>query len=143
MCRYSTDRCGLFLFFLGVQYIVGAVVTACLCAIIWARILRPRRRAQEVLFSQHACITTNNDGELCFMFRMSDIAGSHLGKRLVFCWNCCLQNDFLVQCKQWFICTWLKNGQFKTTLTNFPFVYVTCRWAKTWGVINYYFYGRL
>lgn len=40
--------------------------------------LRPKRRGQEVIFSQHACIALNQDHELSLMFRLSDIDGTHL-----------------------------------------------------------------
>lgn len=63
---------------LSLQYVAGAVLQACLCAIIWARMLRPKRRGQEVIFSKTACIQLNDDGDLCLMFRVSDINGTHL-----------------------------------------------------------------
>lgn len=76
--RYDTEECPILVFFVCLQTVVGAVLQACLCAVIWARMLRPKRRGQEVIFSKQACIAMNTQNELCLMFRLSDIDGTHL-----------------------------------------------------------------
>jgi len=57
---------------------MGSIMQACLCAVVWARMLRPKRRGQEVVFSKYACIVLNEQGDLCFTFRISDIDGTFL-----------------------------------------------------------------
>uniref|UniRef100_A0A915L1V4 Uncharacterized protein n=1 Tax=Romanomermis culicivorax TaxID=13658 RepID=A0A915L1V4_ROMCU len=76
--RYVTEECMSVIVVLCIQIVFGAVLQACFCAVIWARMLRPKRRGQEILFSRQACVGLNDKNELCLMFRMSDTSGTFL-----------------------------------------------------------------
>ncbi len=56
---------------------VGSVLQALLIGLVIAKLLRPKKRRQEVLFSQNAVIC-KQDGVLCLQFRVADVGNAHL-----------------------------------------------------------------
>ena len=53
------------------------MVSAFMVGIVFAKLARPKQRAQTLLFSRNAVVCLR-DGELCLMFRVGDMRKSHI-----------------------------------------------------------------
>ena len=59
------------------QSVTGVMVSAFMVGIVFAKLARPKQRAQTLLFSRNAVVCLR-DGELCLMFRVGDMRKSHI-----------------------------------------------------------------
>lgn len=75
--RNPSDRCPQIVFTVALQSIYGMVVQTLLVGVVFAKLTRPKHRAQTLIFSKNAVIA-QRDGRLCFMFRIGDMRKSNL-----------------------------------------------------------------
>lgn len=59
------------------QSIAGVMIQAFMVGIVFAKLSRPKKRTQTLLFSRNAVICQRN-GQLCLMFRVGDMRKSHI-----------------------------------------------------------------
>lgn len=75
--RCVTEECPLAIMAVVVQSIVGCVIDSFMIGTIMAKMARPKKRAQTLLFSHHAVISVR-DGKLCLMWRVGNLRRSHI-----------------------------------------------------------------
>ncbi|XP_038612498.1 inward rectifier potassium channel 4 [Tachyglossus aculeatus] len=75
--RCVTEECPLAVMAVVVQSIVGCVIDSFMIGTIMAKMARPKKRAQTLLFSHHAVISVR-DGKLCLMWRVGNLRKSHI-----------------------------------------------------------------
>ncbi|KAE8737651.1 hypothetical protein FOCC_FOCC016877 [Frankliniella occidentalis] len=75
--RATTEECPEAIFVMCLQSIVGVMIQAFMTGIVFAKLSRPKKRTQTLLFSRQAVICVR-DGELCLMFRVGDMRKSHI-----------------------------------------------------------------
>jgi len=75
--RGSSHKCPDTVLLQCVQSIVGVIIQACMAGIVFAKLARPKRRAQTVMFSKNAVISKRN-GLLRLMFRVANVRSSQL-----------------------------------------------------------------
>lgn len=75
--RTTSDACDVAIFVVCFQSVWGIISTAFAVGIVFAKMTRPKQRAQTVLFSKDAVIS-RRDGNLCLMFRIGDMRKSHI-----------------------------------------------------------------
>lgn len=75
--RYMTEECPEAIFIMCIQCILGVLIEAFMVGIVFAKLSRPKKRAQTLLFSRNAVIC-HRDGIPCLMFRVADMRRSHI-----------------------------------------------------------------
>ncbi|KAG5681935.1 hypothetical protein PVAND_011337 [Polypedilum vanderplanki] len=75
--RYVTEACPEAIFMLCLQSIMGVFIQAFMVGVVFAKLSRPKKRAQTLLFSRNAVIC-HRDGVPCLMFRVGDMRKSHI-----------------------------------------------------------------
>ncbi|XP_041978729.1 G protein-activated inward rectifier potassium channel 3-like isoform X2 [Aricia agestis] len=75
--RTTNEECPEAIFVMCLQSIVGVFIQAFMVGIVFAKLSRPKKRAQTLLYSRHAVICLR-DGQLCLMFRVGDMRKSHI-----------------------------------------------------------------
>ncbi|XP_067614818.1 G protein-activated inward rectifier potassium channel 3 isoform X5 [Eurosta solidaginis] len=75
--RYVTEECPEAIFIMCLQCILGVFIQAFMVGIVFAKLSRPKKRAQTLLFSRNAVIC-HRDGVPCLMFRVGDMRKSHI-----------------------------------------------------------------
>ncbi|XP_040160120.1 G protein-activated inward rectifier potassium channel 3-like isoform X1 [Anopheles arabiensis] len=75
--RYITEECPEGIFILALQSITGVFIQAFMVGIVFAKLSRPKKRAQTLLFSKNAVIC-HRDGMPCLLFRVGDMRKSHI-----------------------------------------------------------------
>lgn len=75
--RYVTEQCPGAVFLVVFQSIVGCVIDAFMIGAIMAKMARPKKRAETIIFSHNAVIALR-DGKLCLMFRVANLRKSHI-----------------------------------------------------------------
>ncbi|XP_056143287.1 ATP-sensitive inward rectifier potassium channel 12 [Lampris incognitus] len=75
--RCVTEECPAAVFMVVLQSIVGCIIDAFMIGAIMAKMARPKKRAETLLFSHHAVIAMR-DGKLCLMFRVGNLRKSHI-----------------------------------------------------------------
>ncbi|CRK98502.1 CLUMA_CG011858, isoform B [Clunio marinus] len=75
--RYITEECPEAAFVLCLQSITGVFFQAFMVGTVFAKLSRPKKRAQTLLFSRNAIIC-HRDGVPCLMFRVGDMRKSHI-----------------------------------------------------------------
>lgn len=75
--RTTTEECPEAIFVMCFQSITGVMVQAFMVGIVFAKMTRPKRRTQTLLFSKNALIC-QRDNELVLMFRVGDMRKSHI-----------------------------------------------------------------
>ncbi|XP_049530478.1 G protein-activated inward rectifier potassium channel 3 isoform X1 [Anopheles darlingi] len=75
--RYITEECPEAIFILALQSITGVFIQAFMVGIVFAKLSRPKKRAQTLLFSKNAVIC-HRDGMPCLLFRVGDMRKSHI-----------------------------------------------------------------
>lgn len=75
--RVVTEECASAIFVVVLQSVFGCVIDAFMIGLIMAKISRPKKRAETLLFSKKACINVR-DGQLCLMVRVGNLRKSHL-----------------------------------------------------------------
>ncbi|KAG2463635.1 KCJ12 protein, partial [Polypterus senegalus] len=75
--RCVTEECPIAVATVVVQSIVGCIIDSFMIGTIMAKMARPKKRAQTLLFSHHAVIALR-DGKLCLMWRVGNLRKSHI-----------------------------------------------------------------
>ncbi|XP_035216344.1 G protein-activated inward rectifier potassium channel 3-like [Stegodyphus dumicola] len=75
--RYTNDECPEAVFIMCAQSITGVMIQCFMAGIVFAKLSRPKKRSQTLMFSRYACVCLR-DGKLCFMFRVGDMRKSHI-----------------------------------------------------------------
>lgn len=75
--RCVTEECPLAVFLVVFQSIVGSIIDCFMIGAIMAKMARPKKRAQTLLFSHNAIIAMR-DGKLCLMWRVGNLRKSHI-----------------------------------------------------------------
>ncbi|XP_034046945.1 ATP-sensitive inward rectifier potassium channel 12 [Thalassophryne amazonica] len=75
--RCVTEECPAAVFMVVFQSIVGCIIDAFMIGAIMAKMARPKKRAETLLFSHNAVIAMH-DGKLCLMFRVANLRKSHI-----------------------------------------------------------------
>lgn len=75
--RYTTEECPEAIFIMCLQSIVGVMIQAFMVGVVFAKLSRPKKRTQTLLFSRQAVIC-QRDHRLCLMFRLGDMRKSHI-----------------------------------------------------------------
>lgn len=58
-------------------HIAGVMIQAFMVGVVFAKLSRPKKRTQTLMFSRHAVIN-HRDGVPCLMFRVGDMRKSHI-----------------------------------------------------------------
>lgn len=75
--RSITLECPQAIFTMCIQCIVSSFLQAFMVGILFAKLTRPKSRAQTILFSKQA-IVSHRDEKLCFRFRVGDVRKSRI-----------------------------------------------------------------
>ncbi|XP_074553383.1 ATP-sensitive inward rectifier potassium channel 12 [Halichoeres trimaculatus] len=75
--RCVTEECPAAVFMVVFQSIMGCIIDAFMIGAIMAKMARPKKRAETLLFSHNAVIALR-DGKLCLMFRVANLRKSHI-----------------------------------------------------------------
>ncbi|XP_005883323.1 PREDICTED: inward rectifier potassium channel 4, partial [Myotis brandtii] len=75
--RCVTEECPLAVIAVVGPVHVGCVIDSFMIGTIMAKMARPKKRAQTLLFSHHAVISVR-DGKLCLMWRVGNLRKSHI-----------------------------------------------------------------
>lgn len=70
--RFITEQCPDALFVLSLQSITGVMIQCFMVGFVFAKLSRPQRRLQTLIFSRYALINVR-DAKLCLMFRVGDV----------------------------------------------------------------------
>ncbi|KAJ8251441.1 hypothetical protein GJAV_G00221390 [Gymnothorax javanicus] len=75
--RYVTEECPVAVFLVVFQSIVGCIIDAFIIGAVMAKMAKPKKRNETLVFSQNAAIAMR-DGKLCLMWRVGNLRKSHL-----------------------------------------------------------------
>lgn len=75
--RAVTEECPAAIVLMMVQSLVGVVIQCVITGLIFAKLARPQRRGETIMFSKNAVISKHNH-HLCIMFRIADMRKSHM-----------------------------------------------------------------
>ncbi|XP_052763035.1 G protein-activated inward rectifier potassium channel 3-like [Mya arenaria] len=75
--RHTTEQCTEAIILMMIQSCFGVICQAMMTGIVFAKLSRPKKRAETLMFSKNACIC-KQDGELCLLFRVGDMRKSHI-----------------------------------------------------------------
>ncbi|XP_020300464.1 G protein-activated inward rectifier potassium channel 3-like isoform X2 [Pseudomyrmex gracilis] len=75
--KHTTDVCPEAIFTMCIQSMTGVILQAFMVGIVFAKLSRPKKRTQTLLFSRNAIIC-QRDGQPCLMFRVGDMRKSHI-----------------------------------------------------------------
>ena len=75
--RQTTEKCPEAIFVMSFQSVVGVMIQACMVGTVFAKLTRPKKRAETLMFSKNA-VVCQRDGYLCLCFRVGNMRSSHL-----------------------------------------------------------------
>ncbi|XP_064594701.1 G protein-activated inward rectifier potassium channel 3-like [Liolophura sinensis] len=75
--RSTTEECPEAIVVMMIQSCFGVICQAMMTGIVFAKLSRPKKRAETLMFSKNACVC-KQDGSLCLLFRVGDMRKSHL-----------------------------------------------------------------
>ncbi len=75
--RAVTAQCESGLILIMVQSIIGVIIQCVMAGVVFAKLARPKRRSETIIFSKNAVIT-KQDGQYCLAFRVGDMRRSQL-----------------------------------------------------------------
>ena len=75
--RHTTSNCPEAIIVMMLQSCFGVIIQALMTGIVFAKLSRPKYRAETLLFSKNAVIC-QRDGQMCLLFRVGDLRKSHL-----------------------------------------------------------------
>lgn len=75
--RHTTEQCTEAIILMMIQSCFGVICQAMMTGIVFAKLSRPKKRAETLMFSKNACIC-KQDGEMCLLFRVGDMRKSHI-----------------------------------------------------------------
>ncbi|XP_025016538.1 G protein-activated inward rectifier potassium channel 3-like [Tetranychus urticae] len=70
--RYPHENCVEGIFFMCFQSIFGVMIECFVVGFVFAKLSRPKKRSQTLIFSRHAVVNVR-DGSLCLVFRVGDV----------------------------------------------------------------------
>ncbi|KAJ8950680.1 hypothetical protein NQ318_012760 [Aromia moschata] len=70
--RTPTEECSEAIFLMCIQNVAGSIIETFLIGIVFAKLIRPKRRTHTLKFSKYAVINKRDD-TLCLMFRVGDM----------------------------------------------------------------------
>ncbi|PAV70524.1 hypothetical protein WR25_19410 [Diploscapter pachys] len=75
--RFITTECLVAGMFVGLQAICALLLQSFLVGLVFAKMARPKKRAETIIFSDKAVICLR-DGQMCFLCRVGDMRNTHL-----------------------------------------------------------------
>ncbi|XP_062387935.1 inward rectifier potassium channel 2-like [Sardina pilchardus] len=75
--RYVTEDCPVAVFMVVFQSIVGCIIDAFIIGAVMAKMAKPKKRNETLVFSHYATIAMR-DNKLCLMWRVGNLRKSHL-----------------------------------------------------------------
>ncbi|CAG0924329.1 unnamed protein product, partial [Notodromas monacha] len=75
--RHTTEQCPEAMFVMCLQSIVGVMIQAFMVGMVFAKLSRPKKRAQTLLFSKRA-VVCQRDGQMALLMRVGDMRKSHI-----------------------------------------------------------------
>ena len=75
--RHTTPNCPEAILVMMMQSCFGVIIQALMTGLVFAKLSRPKKRAETLMFSKNAVIC-KRDGELCLLFRVGDMRRSHI-----------------------------------------------------------------
>ncbi|KAE9415624.1 hypothetical protein Angca_007636 [Angiostrongylus cantonensis] len=75
--RYITTECPLAGLAVCLQAVFGLLIQSFMVGLVFAKMARPKKRAETIIFSEKAVICLR-DGQLCFLCRVGDMRNTHL-----------------------------------------------------------------
>uniref|UniRef100_A0A914UXD9 Uncharacterized protein n=1 Tax=Plectus sambesii TaxID=2011161 RepID=A0A914UXD9_9BILA len=75
--RHITTACPAAGMTLCLQCICGLLIQSFMVGLVFAKMARPKKRAETLIFSRHAVVALR-DGQLCLLFRVGDMRNTHL-----------------------------------------------------------------
>ena len=75
--RQTSEKCPEAIFVTSLQSVVGSLIDGCMIGTIFAKLARPKKRSETLLFSRNA-VVCNRDGKLTLLFRVANLRPSHL-----------------------------------------------------------------
>ncbi|XP_061080033.1 inward rectifier potassium channel 2-like [Conger conger] len=75
--HYVTEECPVAVFMVVFQSIVGCIIDAFIIGAVMAKMAKPKKRNETLVFSHNATIALR-DGKLCLMWRVGNLRKSHL-----------------------------------------------------------------
>uniref|UniRef100_A0A1I8G100 G protein-activated inward rectifier potassium channel 3 n=1 Tax=Macrostomum lignano TaxID=282301 RepID=A0A1I8G100_9PLAT len=75
--RYPTDRCPEAVLMVMTQSCFGVIIQALMTGLVFAKLSRPKKRAETLMFSKSAVIC-KRDGQMVLLFRVGDMRKSQL-----------------------------------------------------------------
>ena len=75
--RQTTEECPAAIAVMSFQSVIGVIIQACMVGTIFAKLTRPKKRANTLLFTKNAVIC-RRDGYHCLCFRVANMRQSHL-----------------------------------------------------------------
>ncbi|XP_048507494.1 inward rectifier potassium channel 2-like isoform X2 [Athalia rosae] len=75
--KHTTEECPEAIFVMCIQSMTGVMIQAFMVGIVFAKLSRPKKRTQTLLFSRNAVIC-QRDSQPCLMFRVGDMRKSHI-----------------------------------------------------------------
>uniref|UniRef100_UPI003AAB2919 ATP-sensitive inward rectifier potassium channel 12 n=1 Tax=Centroberyx gerrardi TaxID=166262 RepID=UPI003AAB2919 len=75
--RCVTEECPVAILTVVIQSIVGCIIDSFMIGTIMAKMARPKKRNQTLMFSKNAVISLR-DGKLCLMWRVGNLRKSHI-----------------------------------------------------------------
>ncbi|VDN19213.1 unnamed protein product [Gongylonema pulchrum] len=75
--RYITTECPMAGAIMCLQCICGLLIQSFMVGLVFAKMARPKKRAETIIFSEKAVICLR-DGQLCFLCRVGDMRNTHL-----------------------------------------------------------------
>ncbi|BFZ17255.1 hypothetical protein BsWGS_20295 [Bradybaena similaris] len=75
--RHTTEECPEAIVLMMFQSCFGVICQALMTGIVFAKLSRPKKRAETLMFSKSACIC-KQDGDLCLLLRVGDMRKSQI-----------------------------------------------------------------
>lgn len=75
--RHTTEECTEAIILMMLQSCFGVICQAMMTGIVFAKLSRPKKRAETLMFTKNACIC-KQDGDMCLLFRVGDMRKSHI-----------------------------------------------------------------
>ena len=75
--RMTTNKCPEAVIIMMFQSCFGVIIQALMTGLVFAKLSRPKKRAETLMFSKNA-VVCRRDRELCLLFRVGDMRRSHI-----------------------------------------------------------------
>lgn len=75
--RHTNPHCPEAILVMMFQSCFGVIIQALMTGLVFAKLSRPKKRAETLLFSKNA-VVCKRDGQMCLLFRVGDMRKSHI-----------------------------------------------------------------